>query len=238
MKVAVLTDVHANLPALEAALSVIADKGCHAIYHTGDAIGIGPFPAECLARLLATPRMRLIMGNHDAWFAFGLPQPQPTWMSDGEVLHQQWTHMQLESSFRMVMAHWPYIIQDVWEGVRITLVHYAIDGSGHEFVPIIREPSPTDLDTLFTPYQSDIVFYGHHHPASDIRSLGRYVNPGSLGCNGKAVARFAILDCSDGTYTLEHHAVPYDDTSLFAEMERRQVPERDFICRVFFARDR
>ena len=74
MKVAVLTDVHANLPALEATLRVIEDAGCEAIYHTGDAIGIGPFPAECLARLLATPRMRLIMGNHDAWFAFGLPQ--------------------------------------------------------------------------------------------------------------------------------------------------------------------
>ncbi len=82
MKVAVLTDVHANLPALEATLRAIEDAGCEAIYHTSDAIGIGPFPAECLTRLLATPRMRLIMGNHDAWFAFGLPQPQPAWMSD------------------------------------------------------------------------------------------------------------------------------------------------------------
>ncbi len=237
MKVAVLTDVHANLPALEAALSAIADEGCHAIYHTGDAIGIGPCPDECLARMLATPRMRLIMGNHDAWFAFGLPQPQPAWMSDGEVAHQQWTHTQLDPSLRPVIAGWPYVVQEVWEGVRVTLLHYAPDGSGRDFIPIVREPTPGDLDRIFAPYRSEIVFYGHHHPASDLRGQRRYVNPGSLGCNRKAVARFAILHCSDGSYTLEHHAVPYDDTPLFAEMERRQVPERDFICRVFFARD-
>jgi predicted phosphodiesterase len=237
MKVAVLTDVHANLPALDAALSAIADAGCHAIYHTGDAIGIGPFPAECLARLLATPGMRLIMGNHDAWFAFGLPQPQPTWMSDGEMAHQQWTHAQLDPALRPVVAAWPYVVQDVWDGVRVTLLHYALDGSGREFIPIVREPTSVNLDRIFAPYQSHIVFYGHHHPASDLRGQQRYVNPGSLGCHRQAVARFTILNCGNGSYTLEHHAVPYDDTSLFAEIDRRQVPERDFICRVFFARD-
>ena len=237
MKIAVLTDVHANLPALEAALNAIEDAGCERIYHTGDAIGIGPFPAECLARLLATPRMRLIMGNHDAWFAFGLPQPQPAWMSDGEVAHQQWVHAQLDPGLRGVLAGWPYVVQDVWDGVGVTLLHYALDTTGRDFIAVVGEPTPADLDGIFAPYHAEVVFYGHHHPTSDLRGRGRYVNPGSLGCNRMAVARFAILDCRDGDYTLEHHVVPYDDTSLFVEMERRQVPERDFISQAFFARD-
>ena len=237
MRVAVLTDVHANLPALEAALSAIQEERCDAIYHTGDAIGIGPFPAECLDRLLATPRMHLIMGNHDAWFAFGLPQPQPAWMSDGEVAHQQWVHAQLDPALRAVVARWPYVVQEEWEGVRVTLLHYALDATRHDFISIVREPTPADLDGIFAPYQAEVVFYGHHHPASDLHGRRRYVNPGSLGCSRKSIAHFAILDCRDGSYTLEHHVVPYDDTSLFVEMERRQVPERDFICRVFFARD-
>ncbi len=237
MKVAVLTDAHANLPALEATLSAIQDAQCGAIYHTGDVIGIGPFPAECLDRLLATPHIHLLMGNHDAWFAFGLPRPRPTWMSDGEVAHQQWVHAQLDPSLRSVVAGWPYIVQEEWEGVRVTLLHYALDDTQRDFVPIVRDPTPADLDRIFASYQSDIVFYGHHHPASDLRGHGRYMNPGSLGCCTRPVARFAILECTDGAYTLEHHEVPYDDTSLFLEMERRQVPERDFICRVFFSRD-
>ena len=237
MKVAILTDVHANLPALESALGAIEHERCDAIYHTGDAIGIGPFPAECLDRVLTTPRMHLIMGNHDAWFASGLPQPQPSWMSDGEVTHQQWVHAQLDPGLRAVVARWPYVIHEVWEGVRVTLLHYALDGTGQDFTAIVRDPTPADLDRMFAAHHSELVFYGHHHPASDLYGRARYVNPGSLGCFDKPVARFAILQCTAGAYTLRHHAVPYDDTSLFEEMERRQVPERDFISKVFFARN-
>lgn len=55
MKIAVFTGVHANLPALEAALTAIDQPGCDCIVHTGDAIAIGPHPAECLDKLLALP---------------------------------------------------------------------------------------------------------------------------------------------------------------------------------------
>lgn len=41
-RIAVIADVHANLPALEAALAAIGALGCDAIVHTGDAVGIGP----------------------------------------------------------------------------------------------------------------------------------------------------------------------------------------------------
>lgn len=82
-RIAVITDAHANLPALDAALAAIRGDGVAAVYHTGDAIGIGPFPAEVLDRLLHEPRMRSVMGNHDAWFAFGLPCPRLARMGEG-----------------------------------------------------------------------------------------------------------------------------------------------------------
>jgi hypothetical protein len=47
-----------------------------AVYHTGDAIGIAPFPAELLGRLLHEPWMRWAMCSHDAWYA--LPPAAPT----------------------------------------------------------------------------------------------------------------------------------------------------------------
>jgi predicted phosphodiesterase len=117
MKIAVLTDAHGNLPALRAALKVIQKEGYDAVYHTGDAIAIGPHPAETLDLLLNTPNVRLIMGNHDSWFVHGLPIPQPSWMSDGEVTHQHWVHASLDPSLRSVVAQWPYVIQEELEGV-------------------------------------------------------------------------------------------------------------------------
>ena len=85
MRIVVLTDVHGNLPALNVALHSIEREGYDLLVHLGDAIAIGPFPAECLERLLALPRARLLMGNHDVWFASGLPEPRPSWMSARSV---------------------------------------------------------------------------------------------------------------------------------------------------------
>ncbi len=230
---AVLTDVHANLPALVAALEDIRQQQVDAVIHTGDLIAIGPHPAECLEQMLALPRVHFTLGNHDDYFLHGLPQPQPEWMGDGEVQHQKWTHRQLDDVQRIVMAQWPYVINQELEGVRVTYTHYARQPGKRDFAPIIRNPTVSDLDNMLGHYRSDLVFYGHDHAAADITGQCRYVNPGSLGCSRKAVACYVLLACEAGNFELEILAVPYDDASLFDAYARRRVPERDFLCRVF-----
>ncbi len=103
MKTAVIADVHANLPALRAALAAIRQEGCDRIVHLGDAIGIGPQPAECLELLCGLQGATLIMGNHDAYFAHGIPDPRPAWMGEGELRHQRWIHTQLDE--RLAVRH-------------------------------------------------------------------------------------------------------------------------------------
>lgn len=241
MRIAVMTDTHANLPALEAALHEIAEHGYDLIYHTGDAIGMGPYPAECLDLLLTTPRLRCLMGNHDAWFAFSLPD---IWPYGAEALeHQHWTHDQLDPALRPVVVAWPSEARVAPDGVAVTLLHYAAPQDTREyrpgtFAPIVTDPDPADLDQLFAAYPSRLVFYGHHHPFSDLTSRARYVNPGSLGCHTAPLARYALLETrSHGSYALEHRAVPYDAAPLFAELHRRRVPGRDFIRSVFLRQD-
>ena len=234
MKIAVLTDVHGNLPALQAALSAIGQEGCDAIFHTGDSIGIGPYPAECLDLILNTPRLVPVMGNHDAWFAHGLPDPQPSWMSDGEVRHQQWVHSCLDSSLRTVVGAWPYLIQEVFEDFRVSFLHYGLNESGRNFAKFHQEPEPADLDEMYGSLNSDLVFYGHNHTDSDLVGKARYVNPGSLGCHTGAVARFAVLTCRASRYELKVRRISYDDSALFRAFEQRRVPEREFIIRAFF----
>lgn len=227
---AVMTDAHANLPALRAALRDISEHGCDVIYHTGDAIGLGPYPAECLDLLLTMPALRCLMGNHDAWFAYGLPD---AWIHGPEALaHQHWTHEQLDSRLRAKVAAWPAVVEEAPDGVAMTLLHYAPRDAPGTFVPIVLDPKPPELDRLFAAYASPLLFYGHHHPFADHTGRARYVNPGSLGCHSAPVARYALVETwPDGRYTLEHREVPYDAAPLFAELERRQVPGRDFLRR-------
>ncbi len=236
MRIAVMTDAHANLPALRAALRDIGEHGYDAIYHTGDAIGIGPYPAECLDLLLTTPGMRCLLGNHDAWFALGLTDPWP--YTPGELRHQRWVHEQLDPALRTAVAAWPVVAEEAPDGVHVTFLHYAPQGAPGSFAPVVQNPAPEDLDSLFAPYAAHLLFYGHHHPFSDLSGRTRYVNPGSLGCHTAPLARYALLDThAEGRYTLEHRAVPYDAAPLFAELERRQVPEREFLRRVFLRQD-
>jgi predicted phosphodiesterase len=239
-KIAVMTDVHANLPALQVALDAIHRAGCEAIYHTGDAIAIGPHPAECLDLLLNTPSVHLTTGSHEAWFVHGLPQRRPSWLTDGEIEHQRWVHAQLDPGLKDVIAEWPEVIKETLEGVRVAFAHYAplgpsdVPEEAGGFAPTIHRPTADELDRLFARYTADVVCYGHTHVAWDVSGRARYVNPGSLGCCAEPLARFVILECEGGSYAVTKCAVPYDDGPLYEAFERRQVPERQFLYRAFF----
>jgi protein phosphatase len=231
MKLAVITDVHANLPALDAALEAIAQLGCDRIVHTGDVVDIGPHPRACLERLLSLSNIELLMGNHDAYMVFGTPAHT----SPGEREHQQWTRSQLSESHLEVIARWPYALVETIGGVRVRFQHYGLDATSRDFAPIVRTPTADDLERLFPYDGASLTFYGHHHPQADAQGSSRFVNPGSLGCFREAVARFCVVNfLGDGRYELEHHAVPYDDGSLLDDFERLNVPDRELIVAAFF----
>jgi predicted phosphodiesterase len=235
MKLIVLTDVHANLPALEAALETIRIEGYDRLVHTGDVVGIGPFPAECLDLLLCQPDVQLVMGNHDAWFANGFPIPHPHWMRADEVTHHLWSHAQLDARLRDVVAQWPYVLEQEYMGIRTVFLHYGLTEAGQDFVRIRREPTVSDLEQIFAGYTTArLVFYGHHHPSSDLEGRARYINPGSMGCCDQAVARYCVVTIAEEQVHIEHRAIPYDDTKLFKAFEQRAVPDRALIYRAFF----
>ena len=177
MRLAVLTDVHANLPALQAVLAAIADEGCDAIIHTGDAIGLGPHPAECLDLLLASGAV-LLLGNHDAHFAFG--EADRPYDADG-LAHHRWTQDQLDPALREVVAAWPW---ELWipreiAGQWLLFTHYG--RTGGRFVqppPMGVTTSVAELDEVFDGTAAEVVFYGHDHGAFDGSGDRRYVNPG------------------------------------------------------------
>jgi hypothetical protein len=183
--------------------------------------------------LLALPRTRCIMGNHDAWFVTGLPTPQPVWMSAGEVEHQHWTHQQLSADLRSAMATWPYVLTEPIAGVPISFLHYPLVAA-HTFAPVMWQPTAADLDRAFASYESSLIFYGHHHPFSDMQGRARYINPGSLGCAPTAYARYSVADVDHGQWRVTHRQVPYDDSMLHTAFEQRDVPERAFIYQAFF----
>lgn len=234
MKIAVITDAHANLPALQAALQAIRAEGVDEIYHTGDAVGIGPFPAETLDLLLNTPGMRFVMGDFDAYFVDGLPETCPEDMSQDAFEHQQWTNAMLDPLLRETLAAWPYVIEAEIEDVTLAFVHYALNDTGRAFLPIVKDATAEDLDKLFARHETQLVLYGHVPQKSALQGRALYINPGSLGCQTSATANYSVIDARGGNIVIDHHHVLYDDSSLYEAFEKRAVPGRVPFYQAFF----
>ncbi len=173
-------------------------------------------------------------GKPETYFAFGLDD----WPYTAEELaHQRWVHDQLDPVLRPVVARWPFEVIRSVDGHTVLFTHYGrvADGS---FATPGRGTTVSDLDAMFQSSEADIVFFGHDHDALDVVGARHYVNPGSVGCHSRAEARVAIVEARDeDDFHIRHVSVPYDDRSVFADLEDRHVPAREFIRSTFLARD-
>ncbi|HHX65838.1 MAG TPA: metallophosphoesterase family protein, partial [Chloroflexi bacterium] len=185
--------------------------------------------------LRAVPDLWTIQGNHDDWLArSSIDTGRPDGMSEGEWAHQRWVHRQVDPELRGWVARWPRMIRREIEGVSAVFVHYGLTESGDWHAPV-RHSSSADLDRLFL-FEDDVtvVFFGHDHEPMDHTGRARYINPGSLGCGPHPSARWVLATFAQGRCHIERRATPYDDAPLLRALDNRDVPERDFIRRVFY----
>lgn len=232
-RIGVITDAHANLPATIAAIAAMDAARCERIYHIGDAIGIGPHPGEVLGLLLERDDIICLMGNHDELFALDQLDNPPYAIAEGELRHQRWVQAQLPEEWRSRVRAWPLSYDLTLGDTSIRFQHYAINNDG--FGPVSRDNLPEELDAAFAP-ETDIVFYGHHHPRADVQGIARYINPGALGTNPGEGARYALInERADGSVNVTLHSTPYDAETTRRAMHERAVPEADFILRTFLA---
>ena len=179
-RVAVLFDVHGNLPALEAALAAADAAGAGTIVFGGDLVP-GPMPGEVVERVRALgPRARAIRGNGDRLvvdaFDGRLPDALPAPLR--ELL--AWTAAQLDRSQRDFLAALPPTLALAVAGVGDVLVCHATPDSDETLVTA-RTPDAR-LHALFAGAGAPTVVCGHTHMPYD-RTVGgvRVVNAGSVG---------------------------------------------------------
>jgi predicted phosphodiesterase len=234
MKIAVLSDIHANAPALKSVLDDCRSKGCDRIYHLGDLVGIGSLPQQCVD-LCREAGVVQIMGNHDDLVATGMPAEPPDWMSDSEFQHQHWTHSQLNKSSRDYIRNFPFQIIEEIEGVRIRFVHFELNEDARSFVSMHPTMSDGKICGLYRQGPFDLVLFGHVHRRIYFEIDGiHYHCESSLGCATDSIARYSIATIEQGRFEFENFEILYDDSVFLRRYTELDIPATEEINSLFF----
>lgn len=240
MKLALLSDIHANLGAFQACLAHAREQGAQQFALLGDLVGYGAEPTQVLELVLALARGGAIVlqGNHDAMAVF--PPAEVKAMGEQTA---QWTHEQLNPEQLRFLVNLPLTahVEDV------LLVHASADSPEHWRYVLDERSAGISLEAAVAQYGVHFVFGGHvHRQTLYYRSAGRglmmfsptpgiavptprhrhwIATIGSVGQprDGDTRAMYALFDTEACQLTFQR--VAYDHHAAAATIRRAGLPE-------------
>jgi putative phosphoesterase len=226
-RVAVITDIHANLPALEAVLDAIARTSVDAVYCGGDLVGYGPHPNEVCA-VIEERGIPTIYGNYDYAIARELEDCGCAYRDqhDRELgqLSVAWTLQHTNERSKDFMRGLPFDLRFELGRNRMRLVH----GSPRKVNEYLFADKPArTFERIAAAADCDVLVFGHTHQPW-IREYGgvQFVNCGSVGKpkDGDPRAAFALLELASDRVVTDIRRADYDAEAVGREIEAAGLP--------------
>jgi putative phosphoesterase len=226
-RAAVITDIHANLAALVAALERIDELGVEDVYCGGDLVGYGPHPDEVCA-LIAERGIPTIYGNYDHAIARDADDCGCAYVTahDRELGQRsvEWTLANTGRAAKDFMRELPFDLRFRVGAHDVHLVH----GSPRKVNEYLFEDKPASLyERLAAAESADVLAFGHTHRPW-VREHGGvlFVNCGSVGKPKDADPRgsFAVLEATAGGLEVAIERVAYDAAAVAAEVRAAGLP--------------
>jgi putative phosphoesterase len=225
-RIAVITDVHANLPALTAALAKIERLGVDTVYCGGDLVGYGPHPSEVCAAIEARA-IPTIYGNYDYAIARDIPDCGCAYVTqhDREIgqLSVEWTLAHTDRRAKDFMRELPFDLRFELGGKRIRLVH----GSPRKVNEYLFEDKPArTFERIAALADCDVLVFGHKPWVHEYGGV-LFVNCGAIGKpkDGDPRASFAVLEDRNGGVSVSIERADYDALTVACEMRAVGLPE-------------
>lgn len=221
MRIAVIGDVHANLPALRAVLEDIDRIGAEAVFCVGDVVGRGPHPAE-VVELLRSRDIPTVQGNWDEAVGMDREQTGAAWATaeaEAEgIASMAWTAQHLPEEHKAWLRQLPPTIRVTLAGRSVFLFH----GSPLRSNDYLWAERPSRVFARIASDEADDLFcFGHTHEAFH-RVVGQahFVAVGSVGCgtDGDARARYAVVYLGEPDIAVGFRSVDYDHVGVVKDM--------------------
>ncbi len=217
MKIAVLSDIHGNLHALQAVLRAVESR-VDRVYALGDWVGYYAFPDE-VVRLAIRHRIRSTLGNHDAALLAGRPVEAPDAELAKASLAYASAHLSGES--RRFLASLPRRLDETLDGRRCVLLH------GSPSDELDGRLNPSDAEAALKQVAADALFAGNTHRQFQAERGGRVlVNPGSVGQPRESDKRAAYAIVEFPSLCIELVRTDYDTDAAVAACEAAGIDSR------------
>jgi len=228
-RIALISDIHGNLPALEAVLGDAARHDHDEIWNLGDMLGYAPFPNEVLRTLREVHAVNLI-GNYDLK-VLDFKRQQAKWKhkkSPAKYVGFQWNDAELLDDGRAFLTSLPEQVRRPINGIEALLVH----GSPASIDELLNSDTPVPrFEELAEMARADLVVCGHSHEPF-VRRVGKtsFINPGSVGRpeGGDGRASYALVAFSDGALKVGHRRVAYDIERVVRAVHAAGLP-KDYV---------
>ena len=211
MQLAVLSDIHGNLPALDAVLNDLQQYPVDGIVVAGDIVTGGPQGADAAQRLRALDSW-MIRGNADnALLKYAAGDAPEAWHINHQFALLRWTYQQVDQEMLDFLESLPEQRVTALPGTAaIRMVH---GSPRHISEPIFPDRDPALLDAVLAQISEPVLVCGHTHLPWQVEQNGRLVlNPGAVSgpLNGFVGAQYALLNWRDGHWQAKHITVAYD----------------------------
>jgi len=226
--VAVITDIHGNLPALQAALARIEELGIESVFCGGDLVGYGPHPNEVCA-LIGEREIPTIYGNYDYAIAREEEDCGCAYITphDRELGQRSvdWTLAHTSRESKEFMLRLPFDLHFMVGAIEVHLVH----GSPRKVNEYLFEDKPARLyERLAAAERDPVLLFGHTHKPW-VHEYGGvlFVNCGSVGKPKDSDPRgaFAVLKPAEGSVEVSIERVEYDADAVAAEVREAGLPD-------------
>jgi putative phosphoesterase len=227
---AALSDIHGNLPALEAVLAELERERVDELVCLGD-VALGPQPAETVARVRGLG-CAVVMGNWDAWVLAGFPpahgDPWKRFVEQGE-----WWARKLSAEDRAFLRTFVPRIELPVDGVRVLCFH----GTPLSYDHMILATTPhNELVRMLKGFGHPLMLAGHTHvQLARVVNGTLVVNPGSVGLPFRGLpagemqlispwAEYALVRIEDSRTSVELRRTSYDVEGMLQQTIESGVP--------------
>jgi putative phosphoesterase len=236
VRIALISDIHGNLLALEAVLAEIRELQVDEMVCLGDVATLGPEP-EAVVRRLEDLNAPCILGNHDSYALSGVAPSSSPNMPDWMQAQVRWASEQLSpASLEFLRSLKDSVRIALSSSSRLLCVHGS-PRSNEEMV--LSTTSSGELDAMLEGLQVDVLAHGHSHIQMARRHRSTFLlNPGSVGEPLAQMpfeqpeilqwAEYALLEARTGNLRLELRRVPYDVSALVLQFKRSSMPDAGF----------